>query len=728
MLRAYREITRDVARVTGAPLVQVLVLRDVAGGPRVAEVAAFDGPAVQNAGARARAGELLARDTGQVGAEALLADASAFRTVNACDPALGALVAPGPEGAWSVLYRLGPLPGAHPMLRILLTSPPVPAALPPLDAAARLAAARLQSERLRRELSSREAAYRLFQEGAGDGIFIADAVSGRVLEVNETFAGLAGQDRDALCEQELGQILVHPSLSSSALLAHLGSQRVVREPDARLRRGRGEPIPVALTVTRFELEGRPVLHATVRDVTQERRALEELRQAKDVLTALHLAAAHLMVETDEDAMLGALARELGRLGFQCGVLAPALDGGSGLRWRYLSFSAPVRRSIDEALGRPLGQVRVDPIAVPLVRRCLLENRTVHTELGRATVQALLGNPEPRQLRVLGRIMGIRRLVFAPLRREGRATAVLVVAAAKLRRTDPEAIDAFALQASIAMEKARLFGALREERARLESEVERRTAELTQAVAALEEADRQKDNFLANVSHELRTPLVTVLGYTDLLLEGKLGELTARQRTALQVVSTSGRRLKAFIDELLEFSRHELTKMAYRFAACQLSEILTNAVIALAPRFAERGLRVRVRVARGTPRVWADRERLVQVVVNLLQNAERYSPEGAVIRVTAARGAPGFVEVAVTDHGAGIAPEHVDHIFQRLYQVRDDQAPSAKGGALGIGLAIVKSIVEAHGGAVRVRSRVGRGTTFRFSLTVAPAEEQPRTAG
>jgi signal transduction histidine kinase len=85
-------------------------------------------------------------------------------------------------------------------------------------------------------------------------------------------------------------------------------------------------------------------------------------------------------------------------------------------------------------------------------------------------------------------------------------------------------------------------------------------------------------------------------------------------------------------------------------------------------------------------------------------------------------------VAVTDHGAGIAPEHVDHIFQRLYQVRDDQAPSAKGGALGIGLAIVKSIVEAHGGAVRVRSRVGRGTTFRFSLTIAPAEEQPRNAG
>jgi signal transduction histidine kinase len=127
------------------------------------------------------------------------------------------------------------------------------------------------------------------------------------------------------------------------------------------------------------------------------------------------------------------------------------------------------------------------------------------------------------------------------------------------------------------------------------------------------------------------------------------------------------------------------------------------------------VRLRARVKRGTPRVWGDRERVMQVVGNLLQNAERYSPVGAVVRVAAARVRPGRIEVAVSDRGAGISAEHLPHIFERLYQVRDDRSPKHKGGALGLGLAIVRSIVEAHGGTVSVRSRPGRGTTFRFSL-------------
>jgi signal transduction histidine kinase len=409
------------------------------------------------------------------------------------------------------------------------------------------------------------------------------------------------------------------------------------------------------------------------------------------------------------------------------VLAPALDGGSGLVWRFLSFPQPVRRAIDRVLGRPLAAVRIDPAAEPLLRRCLVELRTVHTDAARRTVQTLLGGAAPPQLRRLGRLVGIRRVILAPLRREGRPVAVLVVAAAKLRRSDPEAIDAFALQASIALEKARLFSALREERARLGTEVERRTAELRQAVAALEETDRRKDNFLANISHELRTPLVTVLGYSDLLLGEKLGELTPRQRGALEVVTQSARRLKSFIEELLELSRHELTKQAYTFAPLDVGDVATQAVLALAPRFAERGLRVRVRVARATPLALGDRERVLQVLVNLLGNAERYSPDGSPIRVAAAEVRPGRIEVSVSDRGAGIAPEHLAHIFDRLYQVRDDRSPRHKGGALGIGLAIVKSIVEAHGGEVSVRSRVGRGTTFRFSLPVA-LDVAPAAAG
>ncbi len=495
---------------------------------------------------------------------------------------------------------------------------------------------------------------------------------------------------------------------------------MVREEEARLRRRNGEPVPVSLSASHIQFEGRPVLHVIARDVTRERRALTELKQARDTLAALHLAGAHLMVETDEAGMFGVLARELGRLGFQCGVLGPALDGTSMLTWRHLSFPPQLRSAMDRALGKPLSTIRIDPIAAPLVRRCLSERRTVHTDQPRRAVEELFGTGGEREIRRLYRLVRIRRIILAPLRSEGRPVAVLVVGAPRLRKGDPEAIEAFALQASIALEKARLFGALREERSRLESEVARRTQELTRAVQALEQADRQKDNFLANISHELRTPLVTILGYAELMQGEKLGELTPRQRAAMQVVAQSGRRLRQFIDELIELSRHELTKETYAFAPIDVGEVLSQAVLSLAPRFAERGLRVRARVSRGTPPAWGDRDRIVQVLVNLLANAERYSPAGASVRVAAAATAAGKIEIAVSDRGSGISDEHLAHIFDRLYQVRDDHPGSAKGGALGIGLAIVKSIVEAHGGLVRVRSRVGHGTTFRFSLRTAPA--------
>lgn len=722
MPRISREIARDIARVTAASVVEILLIRGEDGEHRM-ESTAVEGLALSTRPARERVTAILAGLAAQghlaEDARALLEARPPARVVTGCEPALdSALTDLGLADRRCVFHRLTAEPGEVALLRVVVRAPVRGATLRALDAIARLAGGRLEGEGHRRTLAGRSAAYRAFQEGAGEGILIADAGTGQLLEVNPKLCELVGRSRAELRRRTLTDLLEHPVLAPGALLARLRRDEVVREDEARLRRRRGEPIPVAVTSARIALDGRPVLHVIARDVTRERRALDDLRQAKETLAALHLAGAHLMVETDEEAIFGVLARELAKLGFQCGVLAPAMDGGSGLVWRFLSFPQPVRRAIDRVLGRPLAGVRIDPAVEPLLRRCLVERRTVHTDAARRTVQALLGGATPPQLRRLGRLVGIRRVILAPLRREERPVAVLVVAAAKVRRSDPEAIDAFALQASIALEKARLFSALREERARLETEVERRTAELRQAVAGLEQADRRKDNFLANISHELRTPLVTVLGYSDLLLGEKLGPVAPRQRAALDVVTQSARRLKSFIEELLELSRHELTKDAYAFAPFAVADVATQAVISLAPRFAERGLRVRVRVARGTPRALGDRERVLQVLVNLLANAERYSPDGSPIRVAAAEVKPGRIEVSVADRGAGIAPEHLAHIFDRLYQVRDDRSPRHKGGALGIGLTIVKSIVEAHGGEVWVRSRVGRGTTFRFSLPVA----------
>ncbi|MFL5303536.1 MAG: ATP-binding protein [Anaeromyxobacteraceae bacterium] len=462
-----------------------------------------------------------------------------------------------------------------------------------------------------------------------------------------------------------------------------------------------------------------------RDVTREKRALAELQQAKDTLAALNLAGTHLMVETDAAAICAVICRELIGLGFHSAVLVAAPPEGEErgpYRYAFTSFTAPMQRVTEHVLERPLQGIRVDPRQAPLVARVLRDGRTVYTARAREAARQLFGGATDAQVRLLERVLGLKHVVIAPLRYGGGISGLLVVAAPRLGRSDPGGIDAFSLQASIALEKARLFGELREHQQRLESEVERRTRELTRAVRALRELDRRKDNFLANVSHELRTPLVTVLGYTDLVLSEKLGELGPKQRECLRIAGASARRLRSFIDELLEFSRYELTREKLQLGAFDVEELARQAVVAIAPRFGERGLRVRVRVARHTPPVFGDRGRVLQVLMNLLSNAERYCGEGGLVRIAAAPAADGRVAISVSDDGQGISPEHLERIFDRLYQVGDAVKEREKGAGLGLGLAIVKSIVEAHGGHIAARSRLGRGTRFRFTLPMAQRGE------
>ena len=537
--------------------------------------------------------------------------------------------------------------------------------------------------------------------------------------------------RLASCEPPLGRALHGRGLQSvfvpvATERSAVGWLRIVREgrPDrSALRTYRALARQAAELLEAEALRRELALRhrSAARDVTLERRAVAELSQANETLAALNLAGTHLMAETDQAAIHGVICRELHRLGFPNAVLTVE-RGERGrrtpYRYSFTSFSAPLQAATERVLGRRLVDLRVDPRRAPLVRRVLRDGRTVFTVRAREAARQLLGGTTAAQIRKLERLLALKHVVVAPLEYDGGISGLLVVAAARLRRSDPDAIGAFALQASIALEKARLFSELERHQARLESAVERRTRELTRAIGALRELDRRKDNFLANVSHELRTPLVTVLGYTDLLLSEKMGELGPRQRECLRIAATSARRLRSFIDELLEFSRYELTRERLAFGAFDLRELVQHALLSLAPRWAERGLQLRARVARGTSLAWGDRDRVLQVLTNLLSNAERYSRRDGRIRIAVAPDRSGRIAVSVSDQGPGISPEHLERIFDRLYQVGDAVKQRDKGAGLGLGLAIAKSIVEAHGGEISVRSRVGRGTRFRFTLPAA----------
>ncbi|MBI4400023.1 MAG: HAMP domain-containing protein [Nitrospirae bacterium] len=236
---------------------------------------------------------------------------------------------------------------------------------------------------------------------------------------------------------------------------------------------------------------------------------------------------------------------------------------------------------------------------------------------------------------------------------------------------------------------------------------------------LQELDEMKAEFLSHISHELRTPLASIRAGTQLLLDEIPGPLSHAQRETLQIMTDSSERLIRLISTLLDLSKMEAGMMEYRMAPTDLKRVAEGSVNKVRLLAEERHIKIQTDAPPNRVWVSADSARIEQVLDNLLSNALKFSPEEATVSL---RIQPdpraGVVRVSVSDTGPGIAPEDVPHLFERFYQGRM-QARHAVAGS-GLGLALVKKVVEAHGGQIQVESELGKGTTFRFSLS------QPRS--
>ena len=227
----------------------------------------------------------------------------------------------------------------------------------------------------------------------------------------------------------------------------------------------------------------------------------------------------------------------------------------------------------------------------------------------------------------------------------------------------------------------------------------------------------RNDLVANVTHELKTPLASMRLLVETLLNSQpLNEQTAREY--LQLIAQENLRLSRLIDNFLTFSRMERNKYAFGFKEVPAAEIAEGAITAVRERFHVPGCHFRTEVAPELPAVLADGDAMITAVVNLLDNAFKYSGDEKEITLTATAN-NGSVQFAVKDNGVGLSPRETKRIFKRFYQV--DQRLSRTGGGCGLGLSIVKFIVSAHHGEVRVESQPGRGSTFIISLPVeAPA--------
>jgi signal transduction histidine kinase/ActR/RegA family two-component response regulator len=307
----------------------------------------------------------------------------------------------------------------------------------------------------------------------------------------------------------------------------------------------------------------------------------------------------------------------------------------------------------------------------------------------------------------------RALLAVPLVVQERVFGALAVGAERGHRfTDREIelVSAFAHHAAVALDNARLF-----------EEAQRRRAEAERARTTAEEANRAKDEFLAILSHELRTPLTAILGWVRLLLTGRLP--ATRVIDALTAIDRNTRMQTRLIDDLLDVSRIVAGKIELESRPIDLAAVVREVLASAAQDPHAAALLSEAAIEADTV-VLGDRDRLHQVVTNLVANAVKFTPAGGRVDVHLHR-AGQHVELIVRDTGEGIGAEQLPHVFDRFHQV--DRSHTRRHGGLGLGLAIVRHLVEAHGGSVRAES-AGRGQGACFTIRVPCAGSAERVIG
>jgi signal transduction histidine kinase len=290
----------------------------------------------------------------------------------------------------------------------------------------------------------------------------------------------------------------------------------------------------------------------------------------------------------------------------------------------------------------------------------------------------------------------------------------VIGAITVDRRDPKPfldkqiglVKIFADQAVIAIENVRLF-----------TELAASNREIAEKSQQLEVASQHKSEFLANMSHELRTPLNAVIGFSEVLLQRMFGELNAKQDEYLQDIYASGQHLLSLINDILDLSKIEAGRMELELTDFDLPTALDNALTLIRERAGRRGIALHLSIDERLGQMRADERKIRQVVLNVLSNAIKFTPEGGRIDVAAVP-RDEFVEVSVSDSGIGIAPEDQEAVFEEFRQV-GTAAKKVEG--TGLGLSLSRKFIELHGGRIWVQSQLGIGSTFTFTIPVRRRE-------
>lgn len=437
----------------------------------------------------------------------------------------------------------------------------------------------------------------------------------------------------------------------------------------------------------------------------------ELRRKVNQLTALHRSGLLFSSTLDREALLQQVLETLIRdLHYDRAMI---------------SFYDPVRQSVGDA--RALGvspdvqafvRSRDIPLADPESPEGLVVLQGQSLLIG--DVRAVWDRLHPLN-RQLIEMIKTKALIAVPLKAKDRIIGTLMVDRMQehsLTHDDLELMTTLANQVAIALDNAAAYQQIEEWNLRLEGKVRERTA-------ALEQADRLRSQFLSHVSHELKTPLTSIKGFIQNLLDGLTGPLNDKQFRYLSRMLENSDRLIRMIEDLLDRTRIETGRLEILPAEVDLEACLADAVEQLRPLAQDKRQKIELVYPDATLIAWADRDRLTQVVVNLVQNSIKFTPEDGRIAVSVRVETPQSACIAVRDTGPGIPAEYLDKIFDPFFRVQHGQRSGPKG--LGLGLSIVKTLVEVQGGTVAARNHPAGGAEFLFTVPLLPTLDPPASS-
>jgi signal transduction histidine kinase len=302
-----------------------------------------------------------------------------------------------------------------------------------------------------------------------------------------------------------------------------------------------------------------------------------------------------------------------------------------------------------------------------------------------TVKLVLRSQDPV---VIGKLR-----VLVPIRFEGQVVGILDLrnnGSISFQPEQAQLAGRLADHAAFAIENARLYEKVRQ-------------------------ANRAKSEFVSFVAHELRTPMTSIRGYADMLTKGMVGDLTERQVQFVDTIHSNVERMQILVSDLQDVSRIETAQMSLQIAPTSLSDALKSALQATQGQIEARSQELMIKVPDDLPVVNADQARLVQILINLLSNANKYTPDKGKINVRAWANKD-FVHCAVSDTGVGMSPADLEQLFTKFFRSEDPAVREMPG--TGLGMCIVKSLIELQGGEIEVESKVGKGTTFTFTVPLA----------